>query len=252
MKKRQIINLACFLIFTLSTASLVYVMEKMDMSTTFEKPWHLQPSIHEDSLSQKYIESYKTLNKCKLYWHFGDSSMVQVSFLVDSWGVPNDENKLNEDFSAFKDVPHILAIHHRLANRTKHAERTEFRNNFSPNIYLFGGDSVEYNRPEYIKEIGFAKTIFCQHCSDSIMLEKIDSILVQDSFKFIAWTTQSSRTGDRDSLHHSLKLIADFAKRHSKVRITVQGTHRPILGTPETRRSYKAHWVPVAILNNRK
>lgn len=252
MKKSQKLNLIVFMCVVIVTSLLFYISEIIAQQSLYEKPWHLQPTVHEDSLSNEYKSQYKILGKQRILQQFKDTSKLQIIILVDAWGVPVQESILAEDFVFFKDVPHIFALHQRLANRTKHAERTELRNNFAPNIYLFGGDSVEYNRSEYVKEMGFAKALFCQHCGDSTMIEKLDSLLVHDSLKFISWTTQSSRTGDRDSLHHSLQLIAGFAKHHPKVKITVQGTHRPILGTPETRRSYKAHWVPVAILNNRE
>ena len=90
-----------------------------------------------------------------------DSSQVNVFILVDAWGVPVEETLLESDFSLFRDIPHKFALHQRLANRTKHAERVEFRNVVSGNIYLFGGDSTEYDRSTYIKEIGFDKMFFC-------------------------------------------------------------------------------------------
>jgi hypothetical protein len=119
-------------------------------------------------------------------------------------------------------------------------------------MYLFGGDSLEYNRPELVGEIGFKKTLFCQNCGDEVMAAKIDSLLDNDSLEFIAWTTQSSRGGDKDSLHKSLTLIADLTARHPEVNFVVQGSHRPVLCSPETRNSYKFHWVPVVILNGKE
>ena len=252
MRKYQKINLILFLCMIAITSFLVYISEMIVPPVFQNKPWHLQPTVHEDSLSKDYKSFYKILDKQRICKQFKDSARLQIVVLVDAWGVPMQESKLAEDFSVFKDIPHIYSIHQRLANRTKHAERVEFRNDVPENIYLFGGDSMEYNRPEYIREMGFSKTLFCQHCSDSAMLEKIDSVLVQDTLKFVAWTTQSSRTGERAGLHRSLQLIANFAKRHPEASVIVQGAHRPILGMPETRRSYKAHWVPAAILNIRE
>ena len=252
MKKYQKLNLIVFMSIVIATSLLFYISQMVAQPSFNEKPWHLQPTVHEDSLSSEYKSLYKILGKQRIYQQLKDSSRLKIVILVDAWGVPVQESVLAEDFSFFKGVSHVYALHHRLANRTKHAERTEFQNFLPQNIYIFGGDSMEYDRPKYIREIGFANAVFCQFCSDSVMIEKIDSLLAQDSLKFVAWTTQSSRTGDRDSLHHSLQFIAGFAKRHPEATIVVQGTHRPILGTPETRCSYKAHWVPVAILNNRE
>ena len=249
MKKWKKINLFAFIAVVIVLAFLRYVLGSMVFSSAFEKPWHLLPSVHEDSLSQKYLDEYRILNKKSLFRQMYDSSQVNVFILVDAWGVPIDETLLESDFSLFKDIPHKFALHQRLANRTKHAERVEFRNAVPSNVYLFGGDSTEYARPTYVREIGFDKVMFCQKCNDSVMISKLDFVLVEDSLKFVAWTSQSSRLGDRDSLQMSLRRIADFAKRHPGLRIIVQGTHRPVLGTPETRNAHKSHWVPVVILN---
>ena len=252
MKKFQRINLAVFSCLIVAASIFFYISEKTIFSQPMDKPWHLQPIVHEDSLTAMYKSQYKILGKQRLSLQVGDTTRVQIYILVDAWGVPVDESLLAEDFSAFADLPHVFALHQRLANRTKHAERTEFRNSIRKNIYLFGGDSLEYGRAEYVPELGFSKNVFCQHCSDSAMLIKADSLLQADSLKFIAWTTQSSRTGDRDSLHLALKRIADFARIHPEILFIVQGTHRPTLGTPEARKSCKAHWVPAAVLNYRE
>ena len=249
MKKWQKINLIFFVVAVLSTASLVYILGTLDFSSPFGKPWHLLPSVHEDSLSQKYLDRYRLFDQQSLYKRLYDSTRVNVFVLVDAWGVPVEEEMLERDFSLFKDFSHTFAIHQRLANRTKHAEKVELRNDIQNNIYLFGGDSLEYNRHDYIKELGFNNTLFCQNCNDSTMLFAIDSLLANESFQLITWTTQSSRLGNRDSLQYSLRLIADFAKRHPEIHIVVQGTHRPILGSAETRNTYKSHWVPAVLLN---
>ncbi len=251
MKKWQKFNLIFFLCLVSLTSCIVYFLGKTTVSTAFEKPWHLQPAIHEDSLSQESKNLYKIFDKRRLYSHFKDTSRTQIMILVDSWGVPVEDRLLKDDLAMFANIPHVFALHQRLANRTKHAELTELRDNAPNNIFLFGGDSLEYNRKQYLQEIRFSRILFCQYCSDSIMVAKMDSVLTQDSIAYLAWTTQSSKTGNRDSLHNSLRLIADFAKRHPDALFVVQGTHRPILGLPETRNSYKAHWVPAAILNIR-
>jgi hypothetical protein len=243
------LNLICFLIVVFAIASLVYIFETTDFTGAFSKPWHLSPSIHEDSLSQEYLNRYRIYNHKPLLSHAFDSSQTNVFILVDAWGVPIQESTLKKEFDYFKKIPHVFALHQRLGNRNKHAERVEFRGGPKNKIYLFGGDSTEYNRPSLVKDIGFEKTLFCQKCGDGAMLSKIDSLLVNDSLKFITWTTQSSRGGDKDSLQKSLSQIVDFAMLHPNVKFVVQGTHRPILVSPEIRNSYMSHWVPVAILN---
>ncbi len=242
------INLFCFLIIVLCSACLVYVLGTLNFTAPFCKPWHLSPSIHEDSLSGSYVDHYHLLDYKPIFKNFFDSTRTNVYVLVDAWGVSEHEDSLKKAFSIFSSQPHKFALHQRLANRTNHAEKVEFRNALKSSIYLFGGDSLEYNRSTYIKEIGFENLLFCHKCTDSIMLTKIDSLMKTDSIQLIAWTTQSSRTGNTDSLNRSLALIANFAKLHSSVRMVVQGTHRPILGSVETRKAYKSHWVPVVFL----
>ena len=251
MNKWQKINLFFFASLVIVTTTLVYTLDSMTASSPFSKPWHLQPSEHEDSLSQNYLNDYQILDLRSLLRQVLDSSRTNVFILVDAWGVPIKESVLREEFSYFENIPHTFALHQRLANRDKHAERVEFRDAPPKKMYLFGGDSLEYRRSQYLRELGYEKFLYCYKCSDSLMLFKIDSLLTNDSLKFIAWTTQSSRTGDKDSLRSSLKQIATFALRHPDVQVVVQGTHRPTLGTSQTRNAHKSHWVPAVILNKK-
>lgn len=252
MNKWQKINISIFAIFVVVLASFDYLPGVNNSLNRFDKPWHLQPSIHEDSLSQRYKDNYIILDKNALYQQWHGPSRKNIFILVDAWGIPINEDNLDADFALFSKVPHIFAIHQRLANRTKHAELVEFRNPSENKIYLFGGDSLEYNRPKYIRNMGFERSVFCQKCTDENMLAIIDSLTETDGgLKDFAWTTQSSRSGNRDSLHKSLGLIADFAKRHPDIQIIVQGTHRPVLCESKVRNSYKSHWVPAVVLNKK-
>jgi len=252
MRKWQTINLVVFLVLVIATSTMVYVLERTSFSLPVEKPWHLSPSVHEDSLSQRYLDEYKILGKKSLRRQLYDSSRTNVFILVDAWGVPVQETVLEDEFAYFAKSPHVFALHQRLGARNIHAERVEFRDGPENEIYLFGGDSLEYDRPQLVGEIGFKRTLFCQNCGDAKMVAAVDSLLENDSLRFIAWTTQSSRGGNKDSLHKSLKLIADLTARHPEVNFVVQGSHRPVLCSPEIRNSYKFHWVPVVILNGKE
>jgi hypothetical protein len=248
MKKIQKINLMFFLLFVAFCTILLYVLG-MDFLGRQEKPWHLQPSVHEDSLSVAYTSQYQIYDKIRMIDQVGDSSKRKVLILVDAWGVPTDENLLAEDFSLFAKMPHKYGLHQRLANRTKHAELVEYRNNDTTGLYMFGGDSLEYDRNGYIPTLGYREMLFCDSCSDSVMTLKLDSVLVNAEKSVIAWTTQDSRLGNRGKLHRTLTRIAALAKKYPDVQFIVQGAHRPILGMPEIRRMHKSHWVPVVILN---
>lgn len=225
-----------------------------------EKPWHMQPAIDAESLTEKYVSKYEQFDSRKLIGQFADSSRVIVSILVDAWGVPFDEKLLAEDFAIFKELPHREFLHYRLANRTRHAEFAELRipgDSTRPHdgVYMFGGDSLEYGRNLYMDSLGYGVRLFCQKCPDSVMAATLDSVLAAvavDSaspVKNVAWTTQGSRDGDRAKLHATLRLIADVARRHPEARFIVQGAHRPILGDPKIRRESFAHWVPAVVIN---
>ena len=225
-----------------------------------EKPWHMQPFIDADSLTEEYVSRYEQFDSRKLIGQFADSSRVIVSILVDAWGVPFEERLLAKDFAIFKDLPHREFLHHRLANRTRHAEFAELRipgDSTRPHdeIYLFGGDSLEYGRNLYIDSLGYGVRLFCQKCPDSVMAATLDSALTDvagdttSPVKNVAWTTQDSRDGNRAKLHATLRLVADVARRHPEARFIIQGTHRPILGNPKIRRESFTHWVPAVVLN---
>ena len=249
MKKWQIINLVAFVAMIFITVSLIYVLGKMDFSAPLGKPWHLSPSVHEDSLSAIYKNNYQIMGKTPLRLSLYDSSRTNVFILVDAWGVPTKENILAEDFKAFENIPHKYALHRRLANYTIHAERVEFRNDLS-SLFLFGGDSIQFNRTEYISRIGFQQAIYCPDCPNNKIIGKIDSILTEpERPQFVAWTALASVVGNHIEIRQILGQITDLAKKHPDVRFVVQGTHRPVLCGPEIRNSYKAHWVPVAVLN---
>lgn len=259
MTSLQKISLAVFSVLFVFAVVFSYLINSQFIRMP-EKPWHMQPFIDADSLTEEYVSKYEQFDSRKLIPQFTDSSRVTVPILVDAWGVPFDEKLLANDFAVFKDLPHREFLHYRLANRTRHAEFAELRipgDSTRPHdgIYLFGGDSLEYGRNLYIDSLGYGMRLFCQKCPDSVMAAMLDSVLTAaagDSaspVKNVAWTTQGSRDGDRAKLHAALHLIADVARKHPEVRFIVQGTHRPILGDPKIRRESFTHWVPAIVLN---
>lgn len=259
MNRLQKIGLIVFTAFIAFAVAFSYLTKSQFIKMP-EKPWHMQPFTDADSLTEEYASKYELIDRRKLIGQFADYSRVTVSILVDAWGVSFDENLLAEDFAIFKDVPHREFLHHRLANRTRHAEFAELRipgDSTRPHdgVYLFGGDSLEYGRNLYIDSLGYGGRLFCQKCPDSVMAVMLDSVLAAvagDSaspVKNVAWTTQDSRDGDCAKRHATLRLIADVARRHPEARFIVQGTHRPILGDPEIRRESFTHWVPAVVLN---
>ncbi len=257
MTRLQRISLFAFAAFVVLAIALSYMMGAT-LFANQDKPWHMQPFTDADSLTSEYSEKYELLGRNQLLGKFTDSARTTVAILVDAWGVPFDENLLAEDFAVFKSLPHKEYLHHRLANRSRHAEFAELRisgDSTRPHdgVYLFGGDSLEYGRNLYMDSLGYGMRLFCQKCPDSVMAVMLDSVLTDvagvsaNPVKNVAWTTQGSRDGDRAKLHATLRLIADVARRHPEARFIVQGTHRPILGDPKIRRESFAHWVPAVI-----
>lgn len=214
----------------------------------FERyPWHVMPWKNQDSLSTEYLQKYE-IQSDKVAFDLKENADRIVFIQVDAWGLPLDESLLSEELSVFKNAKAF--IHWRIRNQTKQVELLELNNRSKSGVYFFGGDSLEYGRKAYIPDLGFVQMVLCQNCSDGIMASKLDSaLLAEDPVAVMAWTTQSSRVGVEADIRKSLKLIADLATKHPDVKFVVQGTHRPILGTPETRKKYYAHWVPVVVLN---
>lgn len=218
---------------------------------SIDKPWQLEPFSHEDSLCQSYKDNYKILGKNRVVSTEVDLNRSVVVILVDAWGVPLDPAKMQEDFALFTKGNVVFALHPRLANRNTHAEGVEYFNNYENSSYFFGGDSTEYEGREFVRKRSFKETAFCQNCGDEVMLAMLDSAISDTSIfepRFITWTTQTSRDGNRENLHKTLAGIAALINKHPEMQFVIQGTHRPILGTPETRRMYHAHWVPVVVV----
>ncbi len=255
MSRFQKIGLFAFVVFVAFAVSFSYLTKSQFIKMP-EKPWHMQSFLDADTLTSGYTDRYELLDKKSLLARFADSSRVVVVILVDAWGVPFDEKLLAQDFDTFKDLSHKEFLHHRLANRTRHAELAELRILGDSAcsygcIYLFGGDSLEYGRNLYMDSLGYRVRLFCQKCNDSVMLGKLDSLLALEEDKVIALTTQDSRDGDRTKLRATLRGIAKVACRHPGVRFIVQGTHRPILGDPKIRRESFSHWVPAVVIEQR-
>lgn len=249
MKK---ISVTFFILIFLTFFLSQFILDP-DYLNKYTKPWHMQSFAHEDSLSSFVRANYKVIEKTRLYSSLSVTRKPIVNILVDAWGLSMNDSIVKMDFSLFDSLPHEYVIHDRQLNYNSHAEKREFRNNYEKSIYLFGGDSLEYDRKNYIPKIGFSEMVFCQNCSDSAMVKKVDSLLcAEDSLLsplFIGLTTKSSRGGNRDSLLSSLRIFANLAKKYPESIFLVQGSHRPVLGSTKERKKYYAHWVPAVMIN---
>ena len=213
-----------------------------------DMPWQLVP-FGADSLSQHYKEQYRIMEQQPLTTQLADSAKKTVMLLVDGWGVPYNGNLLEDDFARFGQMNVIPAMHKRLTGYTSYAENVEYRSFFSEGVLIVNGDSTACSKKEAEQGGHFKQTVCCENCNDEQTIATIDSLVADTTWHKVAWTARSTREGDREKLHEILKGLSDVASRHPDVQFIIQGTHRPILGTPETRRKYLAPWVPAVFIN---
>lgn len=246
MKARNI-NLALFSAFLLCLISLPILCVDKYLSHQ-DYPWQLTPFGY-DSLSQHYKDHYLTMDAKALVTHLKDSTKPVVTVMIDGWGVPYDESTLEEDFALLKKEKVKFAMHRRLLGYTSHAENVEYRSGLAGGTFLTQGDSLICAQRADSTYWKFGQALCCENCDDSKMISVIDSLLSDSTQTRLGWTARSTREGDREKLHNILQGLSDIASRHPDVQFIIQGTHRPILGTPETRRKYLAPWVPAVFIN---
>ena len=247
MKARNI-NLILFSITLALLIAIPFVSDKLFVINQ-NAPWQFSPFNSGDSLSVVYKERYRVLDASALIRLLKDTSRTTISIMVDGWGVPYDEKMLEQDFSLFKQQNVKYAMHRRSLGYTSHAENVEYHIGFAGGTFLTQGDSLICAQRADSAYWKFEQSLCCENCGDSKMISVIDSLLSDSAQMRIGWTARSTREGDREKLHEILKGLSDVASRHPDVQFIIQGTHRPILGTPETRRKYLAPWVPAVFIN---
>jgi len=152
-----------------------------------------------------------------------DTTRSNVVVLVESWGIPLDTSKFNEEIALFNGILKEQGVHFRMYSRTRTAEREDLLDSawkdsvgrrdslFMPKrfaglgyktFFLFGGDSTIQWRYKYIRNIGFQNVVWTNsNTADSVMVAKLDSLLSEGSDslavvpnrKFVAWTTRDTR-----------------------------------------------------------
>ena len=247
MRMRNI-NLILFAATLAFLIALPWVCGNMFLSHQ-DAPWQLLPFNSGDSLSTAYKERYQVLDIPALIRQVDDTTRTTVSVMVDGWGVPYDEEMLAEDFAFFDAKTAQFALHKRLLGHTAHAETVELRTGFEDGLSIVSGDSAECSRLEAQPRFGAKQTFCCLNCTDGDVAVSLDSLLADTTWKRMEWTARETNLGDREKLHGLLRELSTVMAKHSDVQFIIQGTHRPILGTPETRRKYNARWVPAVFVN---
>jgi len=246
MKMRNV-NLALFSLLLASLISFPILCVDQYLSHP-DYPWQLVP-FGADSLSQTYKKQYPVFGPQALMTHLADTSKPTAMVLIDGWGVPYDEKLLEDDFSILQRANTTFAMHKRLLGNTSHAENVEYRIGFSDGALITDGDSATCAKIESEQGVHFKQTVCCENCNDMQTVAMLDSLITDTAWRKIGWTVRSTREGDREKLHSLLQDLVNVANKHPETQFIIQGTHRPILGTPETRRKYLAPWVPTALIN---
>ncbi len=246
MKMRNI-NLALFSLLLTSLISFPILCVDRYLSHP-DYPWQLVP-FGADSLSQAYKSQYRVMGAQALIARLVDSTKSTAMVLIDGWGVPYDEKMLKDDFGILQGANTTFAMHRRLLGHTSHAENVEYRVGFTDGALIADGDAATCAKIESEQGTHFKQTLCCENCSDMRTIAMLDSLIEDTTWNKVAWTVRSTREGNREKLHSLLQELSNMVSRHHDVQFIIQGTHRPILGTPETRRKYLAPWAPAAFVN---
>ena len=179
--------------------------------------------IARDSLPESFKAKYFTTDSATITRGFIDSTKTNVLVLVESWGVPLDENRFAKQLQIFDGIPNQVGAHHRMYSRTRTAEREDLiysvtRDStgrrdtvFLPQVlrahgvktqFIYGGDSLAQMRNKYIRNVGFGEVFYGAldgsggvSRADRESAALLDRLLsVQDSaVRFIAWTTLDTK-----------------------------------------------------------
>ena len=246
MKTRKI-NLLLFSLFLVFLIALPPLFKDQFLSNA-QRPWQLLP-FGADSLSDFYKKKFAIIEDSPLWARLADTAKPTVMVMVDGWGAPYDEQALSKDFGFFADNAAQYILHKRMFDITTFAENEELSKGFPDGLFVFGGDSSACEKKQKSLKRYFAQVECCINCGDARIFTALDSLIQGHSWSRIALTTSQTSEGNRDSLHLCLRELAKIARKHLNYQFVIQGTHRPILGTPETRRKYLGPWVPAVLVN---
>lgn len=218
-------NTICFILFAALILHLEaynqYAAQPLAQFPTIDYLERTAPKpVQRTKIANEFYDKYTVTDSVTITRDYIDTTRNNVIILVESWGVPLDIQRFEDQLKTFK-TPMVDGIHNRMYSRTRTAERedliqtitrdsvtrkrdTTFLPKELSNIgykttFLFGSDSLEHLRYKYIKNIGFNETIYGKDTNNSILndiqvISKIDSILTDTTQKhFIAWTTLDTK-----------------------------------------------------------
>lgn len=218
-------NTICFILFVALILHLEaynqYAAQPLAQFPTIDYLERSAPKpIQRTKIANKFNDRFTVTDSVTITRDYIDTTRNNVIILVESWGVPLDIQRFEEQLKVFNN-PTVVGIHNRMYSRTRTAEREDLIQSISrdsvtrkrdttflPKVlgsigykttFLFGDDSLEHQRYKYIKNIGFNEAIYGKSTdsntlNDIQIISKIDSILADTTQKhFIAWTTLDTK-----------------------------------------------------------
>ena len=210
-------NTVCFILFVSLILHLEaynrYAAQPLAQFPTIDYLERIAPKpVQRNMITEEFRKKYTVTDSVTITREFVDATRNNVVILVESWGVPLDIERFDNQLKIFDGLTSTNGIHNRMYSRTRTAEREDLiytisrdsatkqkDTTFLPKVFndlgyqttfLFGGDSLEHYRFKYIKNIGFNDAIYGNGLNDQTMISKINSILADSSQKhFIVWTT---------------------------------------------------------------
>ena len=176
--------------------------------------------VQRSEITNEFRNKFAVTDSVFITRNYVDTTRSNVIILVESWGVPLDIQRFEEQLKVFN-TPTVVGIHNSMYSRTRTAEREDLIQTFKrdttghrdttflpqtfANIgykttFFFGGDSLEQWRYKYIANMGFNNSFYGKKSSighilnDAQMIAGIDSTLTDSTQKhFIAWTTRDTK-----------------------------------------------------------
>jgi len=218
-------NTICFVLFVALILHLEaynqYAAQPLAQFPTIDYLERSAPKpVQRSEIANDFHNKFKVIDSVTITRDYIDTTRNNVIILVESWGVPLDIQRFEEQLKIFN-TPTVVGIHNRMYSRTRTAEREDLiqsitrdsitrkrDSTFLPKIFnsignkttfLFGGDSLEHQRYKYIKNIGFNEVIYGKDTNNRIsndiqIISKIESILADTTQKhIIAWTTLDTK-----------------------------------------------------------
>lgn len=218
-------NAICFILFVALILHLEannqYAAQPLAQFPTIDYLERTAPRpVQRSEITNEFRNKFAVTDSVFITRNYVDTTRSNVIILIESWGVPLDIQRFEEQLKVFN-TPTVVGIHNRMYSRTRTAEREDLIQTFKrdttghrdttflpqtfANIgykttFLFGGDSLEQWRYKYIANMGFNNSFYGKKSSighilnDAQMIAGIDSTLTDSTQKhFIAWTTRDTK-----------------------------------------------------------